>query len=158
MPDYLAVSAPRISRRLFRQALDHRRSPATGLGDELYKVCLGWSVDPAVALAMFTHESQCGTQGVAVRSLNFGNLRRGPGALKTVEGFAQYASWVVSCNDYCRLIAGPLYYGSGLRKVSEIIRRYAPSGDRNNPAQYAAAVNHMVEVWERLSRKAGEVT
>ena len=151
MADFTVKSAPRISRQLFHQALLNRSSPATLLADELFTVCEAWKIDPACALGFFVRESHACTKGYAVRTLNWGNLRMGPGEYKNDGKFAWYASWVVSLNDFCRLLSGRLYDGAGLKTVGQITPRYAPAADNNNPPAYAAFVNQLVETWERLS-------
>lgn len=117
-------------------------------------MCLAWEVDPAVALAFFVVESRTGTAGRARTSLNWGNLRAGSGALRVRDGFAEYASWVVSLNDFCKLLRGPLYEGAGLRTVRQVTPRYAPRADGNDPQAYADAVCQLVALWERLSARA----
>ena len=162
MMDYPIVSSPTISWRVFKQALENRRSPvdspADELSDEAYNICLAWGVNPAVALAFFVHESNVGTKGAARRTKNWGNLRKGPGQPRQVHtgvsgGFGEYASWLVSLNDFCKLLTGPLYVKGGLDTVSKVTPRYAPSADRNNPTSYAALVNELIALWERLSAK-----
>ncbi len=64
--------------------------PAASDAAALYRIPLDRSLDPAVALAFFAHESTYGTAGVAVHSRNWGNLRRGPRALYVANGFAYY--------------------------------------------------------------------
>ena len=160
MRDYPIVGPPTINRRLFRQALENRDSPVTPLADEAYNICLAWGVNPAVALAFFVHESNAGTRGAAVRTRNWGNLRRGPGQLRVAHtgvsgAFGVYASWLVSLNDFCKLLTGPLYAGAGLRTVSAVTPKYAPAADRNNPTTYAAAVNEMIARWEQMTAQEG---
>ncbi|MDR7534689.1 MAG: glucosaminidase domain-containing protein [Armatimonadota bacterium] len=162
MRDYPIQGSPTISRRLFRQALENRDSPAAPLADEAYNICVAWGVNPAVALAFFIHESNAGTKGAAVRTKNWGNLRRGPGQLREAHtgvsgAFGVYASWLVSLNDFCKLLTGPLYAKQGLTTVSKVTPKYAPAADRNNPAVYAAVVNQMISQWELLTKREGSV-
>lgn len=163
MTDYTIAHAPRISRRLFRQALINRKSPAAKVAEAAYAVCLAWGVDPAVALAFYVHESSAGTKGVAATSLNWGNLRIGRRAQinrETAEGrpyFAFYTNWLSSLDDFCELLRSRLYEGDGRKTVREVLPRFAPALDRNDPTAYADFVNRSVETWERLSRKAGEL-
>ena len=148
---YKIAGPPTIAKEIFRRALANRRSPALPLSDEAYDVCVGWGVNPAVALAFFVHESQAGTTGYARATKNWGNLRQGPGQRFNDGKFAYYVSWLVGLNDFCKLLRGSLYEGSGLRSVSQVLPRYAPTADNNNPQGYARAVNQMCEIWERLS-------
>lgn len=149
--DYKLVSASTISKDVFQRALNNRKSPVRALSDEAYDVCVGWGVNPAVALGFFVHESGAGTKGYAVVTKNWGNLRAGPGQRFNDGAFAYYVSWLVGLNDFCKLLRGPLYEGAGLKSVAKITPRYAPTAANNNPQGYAAAVNQMVETWERLS-------
>lgn len=156
MSDHPITAPSTIKLDLFLAVLEHRNSPVFMLGTEAYAICERWDVDPAVALAFFVHESGAGTQGAAVQTRNWGNLRIGPGELdgagiKLYAGFASYASWLVGLNDWCKLLRGPLYEGSGLTTVSKVTPRYAPSADANDPQAYAEAVNAMVEEWKALS-------
>jgi len=160
MRDYPIVGPPTITRALFKRALENRKSPvdspAGELADEAYTICLAWGLNPAVALAVYVHESQAGTKGAARRTKNWGNLRKGPGQLRQVHtgvsgGFGEYASWLVSLNDFCKLLTGPLYVKAGLDTVSKVTPRYAPAADRNNPTSYAAFVNELIAHWEKLS-------
>lgn len=151
MKDYSIAGIPRISNQMFLAALEHRNSPVTKFAREAYAILHAWGCDPAVGLGFFVHESGAGRAGAAVEHLNWGNLRSGPGMLRQVDGFALYASWLVSLNDWCALLRGPLYEGAGLLTVSEVTERYAPSADGNDPHGYAYAVNLMCAEWERLS-------
>ena len=156
MKDYKIASPTTISYRYFELALQNRKSPAQPLAAECFRVCEAWGVNPAVALAFFVHESNCGTRGAAVKTKNWGNLRSGPGAIRIADtgvsgGFGVYASWVVSLNDFCRLLRGQVYEGMELKTVRQVLPRYAPSGDNNNPTAYADFVNSQVSLWQRMS-------
>lgn len=155
MADYAIRSTPTITRAIFAQALANRHSPAAPLADAAYGVCEQWAVNPAVALAFFVHESGAGTKGVAARSRNWGNLRKGRRAKSHSEGFAYYTNWLSSLDDFCGLLRGPLYEGAGLKTVSKVTPRYAPSADGNNPVAYAANVNELVAAWAKLSDVEG---
>lgn len=150
MTDYRIASAPTILPGIFRNALAHRNSPVMWLADEAFNLCTEWGVNPAVALGFFVHESNAGTQGAAVATRNWGNLRAGPGEIDQTSGFARYASWLVGLNDFCKLLRGPLYEGAGLLTVSQVTPRYAPSADANDPTAYASAVNALCATWESL--------
>lgn len=148
--DHLIAGPPTLSQETFTDALEHRQSPAFIEADLLWETCLAWGVNPAVALAFFVHESSAGTAGIAVRTKNWGNLRAGPGAYTVDQGFAWYACWVTGLNDWCSLLRGDLYERAGLRTVSQVTPRYAPSDDANNPVQYAQAVNAQVDAWAAM--------
>jgi flagellum-specific peptidoglycan hydrolase FlgJ len=149
--DYLIASKPTISEAVFTLALQHRQSPVSGMAEEAHDVCVQWGMNPAIALAFFIHESGAGTQGIARLTQNWGNLREGKRAHHHASGFAWYSNFLSSLDDFCDLLLGPLYAGSGLLHVSEVTPRYAPSSDQNDPAAYAVAVNQMVATWQTLS-------
>jgi len=152
-PQTLTVRhAPRITEATFTRVLEGARSPAAAEAAACYAACVAAGCDPAVALAFFGHESTYGTAGLAVRTKNWGNLRRGRrGVVRpTATGpFAFYATWTDSLRDWCDLLAGPVYAGDGLHTVGQILPRYAPSSDGNAPARYAQAVCDSVNRWVR---------
>ena len=151
MTDHAIAGPATISPGIFQSALLHRKSPATDSAAVLYRIALAWGVNPAVALGFFVNESSAGTAGTAVKTRNWGNLRMGPGELGQAGGFATYADWTVSLNDWCKLLRGPLYEGAGLLTVSQVTPKYAPSDDANDPVRYAAVVNFLVQEWATLS-------
>ena len=71
------VSAPRMSAESFARVLVRAGSSAAPDAANFYAIICSYNLDPAIALAMFCHESTYGKYGVANRSLNWGNLRRG---------------------------------------------------------------------------------
>ncbi len=146
MSDHRIAGHPSISPAQFRKVLADYRSPALPISDECYMTCTHWGLDAAVALAFFLHESSAGTQGAARKTLNWGNLRSGPGQMDNDGQFAYYASWVVGLNDWCKLLRGSLYEGADLKTVSQVIPRYAPRSE-NDVAAYVSAVNGMVDQW-----------
>lgn len=153
------VASPRIGQEQFRDILMRNGSPAAGLADTLFGVPMGYALDPAIALAFFAHESTYGKFGVAAKSLNWGNLRRGSRAYKTVGGFAYYRNWRESLTDWSEHILNR-YVQRGFTTVEAAIPIYAPSSDGNAPARYIAFVNAAVAGWqaaELVGRGAGVV-
>lgn len=148
MNDLTVQAAPRISAAQFARVLDRAKSPAAADAQALYRIPLGRGLDPAVALAFFGHESTYGTAGVAVRSRNWGNVRRGPRALYVAGGFAYYRNWQDSLADWSDLIADTYIVRLRLTTVSAILARYAPSDDGNAPARYAKIVNALIAQWQ----------
>ncbi len=146
------VAAPRMSGESFARVLARGNSPAASAAAELYAIIVGshegspYGLDPAIALAFFGHESTYGRYGVANRSLNWGNLRRGSRAYKVESGFGFYRSWADSLRDWCDLISSR-YVARGLVSVELAIPVYAPSADGNAPARYIAFVHRLVESW-----------
>jgi hypothetical protein len=142
----LFVHAPRMSAESFARVLSGNGSPAAAAAADLYAILCSYNLDPAVALAFFAHESTYGKYGVAARSLNWGNLRRGARAYKVAGGFGYYHSWADSLRDWCELI-NSRYVACGLGTVELAIPVYAPSSDGNAPARYIAFVRRLVEGW-----------
>lgn len=146
--DLTFVSSPRITREKFIQVLVSAQSPAAKEAESLYRVPVSFGLDPAVALAFFAHESAFGKAGKAVRTKNWGNLRRGQGrAYKVSEGFAFYRTWEDGLHDWCRLIRTVYVDTWRLTTVRAALVKYAPGSDGNNPARYGDAVVHLVEEW-----------
>lgn len=133
---------PNISPSVFRQVLVEQGSPAASDADELYQICVNRYIDPAVALAFYAHESTYGTDGVAVQTINWGNLRPGGRgglgrALTTLSTdfgiFRRYGSWAASLRDWADLWNLSIYKDKSLR---DQIALYAPSTDGNAPDSY----------------------
>jgi hypothetical protein len=56
--------------------------------------------------------------------------------------------WQEGYSAFYKLIAGPLYVGSGLATPEQIIPKYAPAGDNNNLiTSYAADVEATIARW-----------
>lgn len=97
-------SQPRISRELFTRVLERYGSPCAAQGGECYDIICSYGLDPAVALGFFGHESVFGTRGVAVETLNWGNVRT-PVRVERVTGthprnFAIFRSWQDGLRDW----------------------------------------------------------
>jgi hypothetical protein len=141
-------AAPRISQALFVRVLGRNMSPAAVEAAVCYHIPPVYGLDPALALAFFHHESSYGTQGVALATRNWGNLRRGQGrSTGMLRGFATYRTWADSLHDWCTLIAN-VYVGSRrLVTVRPALQVYAPTSDGNAPKRYADAVMADVARW-----------
>jgi len=152
---------------LFDTVLRNARSPALNQGFtslDLYKAVQGKGLNPAVALAFFSKESQFGTNGISVYNIyNWGNIRpsssgnigRAVGIYDTGNSgplgygkFRKYANYRDSLLDWCDLMNGPTYSGKGLYEVLAI---YAPASDRNDPNGYAGSVLRLVNNWNQQS-------
>jgi len=159
MADLTFLSAPRMSAESFARVLHRAVSPAASDAANLYAIIVGYGLDPAIALAMFCHESIYGRLGIARRSLNWGNLRRGARAYRIESGFGFYGRWGDSLRDWCELIISR-YIARGLTTIELAIPIYAPSSDGNAPARYIAAIDQLVAAWvasERASVGLGPV-
>lgn len=155
MCDLTFLSPPRISPARFRAVLAQHASPALSQSDALYLICTQRGIDPAIALAFFVHESQCGTRGVATRTKNWGNLRKGQGnQLFNQRGWAYYDSWLKSLSDWCLLITAKYIQLWKLDTVGKALPKYAPQSDNNVPHRYAAAVCRMVSEWQAADAAA----
>lgn len=142
------MGGPSITAQKIDTILTNAVSPAAGTGQDLYNLGVQYNIDPAFAAAVFKHESNYGKYGVAANSLSLGNLRCIPGAA-CVGGYAYFNSWQEGYTAFYKLISGPLYVGAGLTTPNQIMARYAPSGDGNNPTQYASDVDATVAAWRQ---------
>jgi hypothetical protein len=143
MTDFTILSKPRIHEDTFRYFLRHRRSPAAPEAHEAYTRIVAHGVDPALALAVFQHESSFGRAGAAVSHRNWGNIRHAAG-FRTEGGFACYPSWSVAAGDAARLLA--VYGRNQIRphRNTSTARTFphvwAPSSDGNRPTRYGRAI------------------
>jgi len=129
-------------------------TPLAPVSRAVYDAIRARGIAAAVGLAFCQHESRFGQEGVAVRTHNFGNLRKGPRADRHADGWAWYErrpgeqegwEWVRSAEDWADLIRA--YIADGLEEVGAILLRYAPSADGNHPLAYADAVRAQVDAW-----------
>jgi hypothetical protein len=111
-----------------------------------YDLGVQYSIDPAFALAFFVVESAAGTRGVARSTHSLGNIRCTPG-YTCVDGYRAYPTWAAGARDWYALMR-TLYIDTwNLRTPAAILPRYAPAGDGNDPAAYAATVTQLVDGW-----------
>jgi hypothetical protein len=155
--DYPVKSNSTITRDRFRAVLAaNPRSPVTDQSDQAYDVCGQFGVNPAVALAFFVKESSKGTDGIAVQTMNWGNLIRpwdpNRATGRTINAFGHefpvYKSWLDGLADYCDLITsdrGP-FAGEKRTTVRSLIPRYAPPFE-NNTALYIQQTITRVTSW-----------
>jgi hypothetical protein len=146
-------SAPRISRAQFVRVLEQYQSPCASIGGECYDIVCGYGLDPAVALAFFGHESTFGTQGIAVETRNWGNVRT-PVKPERASGthprnFVIFRTWQDGLRDWCERINGRYIAERGLLTVAQAIPVYAPASDGNNEQRYIKHVTELVERWQR---------
>jgi hypothetical protein len=77
-----------------------------------------------------------------------GNIRCTPG-YRCLDGYRASRTWAAGAADWYRLIR-TLYLDTwGLRTPAPILPSYAPAGDGNDPAAYAARVTALVDGWPR---------
>lgn len=145
-PGYRVDSPPTITARQIDSVLRARNSPAAGIGEALVRMGRQYNIDPAVALAFFIHESSAGTDGPARQTRSWGNIRCTDG-YTCIDGWRAYPSWEAGAADWYRLIRQTYMDRWGLRTLGEIIPRYAPASDGNNPTRYIQAVVDMIRGW-----------
>ncbi len=154
---YSVIGGPSLTADFINQVLNRYGSPAAGKGQTLYDLGVKYGVDPAFALAFFMHESSFGKAGMATVTLGLGNERciedrpcinsQGGPCESEQSCYAQFSSWEDGFEHWYMLITGPVYKGSGLTTIAQIIPRYAPNADHNNEAGYIASVENAVATW-----------
>ncbi len=129
-------SQPRISQAQFARVLERFHSPCAPIAAECYAIIRRHGLDPAVALAFFGHESVFGTRGVAVETLNWGNVRTAFRAERAAgthpRNFVIFRNWQDGIHDWCERINERYINERGLDTVEKAIPVYAPSSDGNN--------------------------
>ncbi|MDQ2805689.1 MAG: glycosyl hydrolase, partial [Chloroflexota bacterium] len=158
-PDYPINSVPTISPAVFAGVLQHHNSPALQEADALtyYRAAQDRGINPAVALAFFEHENQCGTWQPIAQAKNWGNLRpRNDGTIgravrkapfPDVGLFRVYDRFLDGLLDWCDLMHD-VYAGNTIRQM---LKRYAPAADGNVPEKYAAIVLGRIAEWDQAS-------
>lgn len=144
-------SQPRISAAQFIRVLERYKSPCAPIGQECYDIIVNSSLDPAVSLAFFGHESTFGTRGITVETRNWGNVRA-PFKPERASGhhpknFAIYPNWQIGLVDWCDRINVRYIQERGLDTVEKAVPIYAPSFDGNVPQVYIDHVNKLVSDW-----------
>jgi len=139
---------PSVDAALIDTVLAEYSSPAAGSGRAFYELGQRYGIDPAFALAFFVVESQCGTRGVARFTHSIGNIRCSAG-YNCYEGYRAYGNWAEGLEDWYRLIRALYVDAWGLHTPAAILSRYAPFGDNNDPAAYAASVESLVAGWRQ---------
>lgn len=156
-------SAPRVSPICFVDVLRSAGSPAANVAEQCYQAIAAYGLDPAVGLAFFQHESNFGKAGAARYTCNWGNIRAAGRWLSHHDGdngtwlvYLQRISegprdyWVRSSADWAQLIRELYINRWHLQTVEEMLLRYAPTEDQNDPRSYAACVKASVERWAQL--------
>jgi len=146
-PDYQLAAPPSVSTATLDRVLAAYHSPAAGSGALFYDRGVATGIDPAYALAFFIVESQAGTQGVARFTYSIGNIRATPGD-PSYAGYRRYPTYAAGITDWYALIKTLYIAGWGLTTPDAILPRYAPWGDNNHPAVYAATVKALVARWQ----------
>jgi hypothetical protein len=121
-------------------------SPLAGHGQELVGLSRTYQIDDAVALAFFVMESRAGTQGEAVATHSFGNLRPMPNA-PSLDGYRLYSRWMDGATEWFSVLRSLYLDQLHLRSVEDIVPVYAPYSDSNNPATMEAGIRQLVACW-----------
>ena len=147
---HLVVGEPSLSAAAIDAILAEYGSPAQGQGTVFYQMGHKYGIDPAFALAFYVEESHCGTRGVARFTHGIGNIRWTAG-FDNYEGYRAYPDYAAGIEDWFKLIRELYVDGWGLQTVGQIVPRYAPPGDNNDPTSYIATVEDLVAGWRGRS-------
>lgn len=147
-PTTAITGSPSISAEQANKVLCENKSPACGTGYALYTYGTQHGIDPNFALAVFKHESSFGKAGIATQTKSLGNIRCTDG-YACIGGFRAYPTWQDSYTDFYKLIASDVYVGAGLTTPEQILAKYAPRADNNDPVAYATAVNADMALWRQ---------
>ena len=138
--------APSISADRVNGILAAYRSPLRGHGESILALSKKYGIDDAVALAFFVMESRAGTQGEAVTTHSFGNLRPMPGE-PSRDGYRYYNTWMDGATEWFGLMRDLYINQLNLHTVADVIPIYAPSTDRNDPPSMTAGILQLVACW-----------
>jgi len=162
------LHSPSISSGTIQRALEAMGSPlATAIwygpggvqkrmSNYLYDAGKATGVDPAVMLAISFNESHGGRDGAASSTYSIGNERPWSDNGVPMECwhgscYRFHTSWAQGVDAECILLRS---YALGLHGFAKMPRWidavsvYAPAGDQNNPASYAAVVYGKLHDWE----------
>jgi N-acetyl-anhydromuramyl-L-alanine amidase AmpD len=154
--DIAIAGPPDMTRDAFAAVLRARASPATPEAGAMYDALVAEGVRPSIFLAFFSVESGMGAKGVQARyhTRNPGNVRTpedeslATGSVQTDRGvFAMYPTWAAGAADWAKRLTGPKYAGAGLTTVRQVLPKYAPSSDSNDPDKYADTVIALAAQW-----------
>lgn len=156
--DIRMISEPSISAEKIDEILRYYKSPAVGVGKELYALGVKYGIDPAIALGFFIVESTAGKHGRAARNNSWGNIK-GTGPAGSDGTFRKYNNFAEGAEDWFKLIKyqyvatepNEFYKRKpfGAQTLREVIRRYAPGSDGNNEGGYIGTVISLRQKWAR---------
>lgn len=149
LTDLTIEGPPTISAQTIDAVLAAHDSPVEGYGQEIFDRCVEAGIDPAIALAFFACESTFGTDGIAVDTKSWGNIRSTNGS--GIDGFESYPSYMDGLQDWIRLmkdlyVAPPEEGGFGFTTADEALTKYAPPSE-NDTEGYANKVTALVSEW-----------
>lgn len=156
--DINMISQPSISAEKIDEILRYYKSPAVGVGKELYALGVKYGIDPAIALGFFIVESTAGKHGRAARNNSWGNIK-GTGPAGTDGTFRKYNSWAEGAEDWFKLLKyqyiatepNEFYRRKpfGAQTLRAVIAKYAPGSDGNNEGGYIGTVISLRQKWAR---------
>ncbi len=153
---YNPLGPPSISLTTFEYFLRQDNSPAWPEAATMYQACLQLYCDPALALAFFQHESSMGKQGAAAQNKSLGNIRCVPGAqcraTESNGSFKVYSSWTDGMIDWVILMRESYARKWNLYSLEQIVPRYAPSSDNNDPNGYINTIKKLVDKYRQFRR------
>jgi hypothetical protein len=156
---------PRVTLAQFASILETAGSPAAPEAAKAYSAVVTLGVSPAFILAIFQHESNYGREGFAAVNKSPGNTRSsmtGIGILtQTTKGpFIRYPNWAEGFRDLAWRLVKPdyVYVQEGRRTIEQIITRFAPASDGNNPTGYIATVIGLMNKWIGEGRQVKDPT
>jgi hypothetical protein len=121
-------------------------SPLQGYGKVVVSLSEQYQIDDAVALAFFVMESRAGTQGEAVLTHSFGNLRPMPNQ-PALDGYRYYKTWLDGVTEWFQVMRSLYLNQMKLVNVEDIVPLYAPSVDSNDPAIMTSGIRQLVSCW-----------
>ena len=126
-------------------------TPLAPFAQEIIDFGAQYNINPAFALAIWTHESSLDTAGASVANNNPGNLicaaAHRPPALPTCNGrWAVYPDLSAAIADWYHYIHDFYIIGRGLTTVETIMPIYAPPTE-NDTAAYIAQVVTLMQKW-----------
>ena len=142
----LMSGGPTLDARHVDAILAAYGSPLHGHGAQVVGLSRRFKVDDAIALAFYVMESRAGTQGEAVITRSFGNLRPMPNEPMT-DGYRQYATWLDGVSEWFKVIRILYLNHLKLRTVDAVVPVYAPATDSNDPATMIAGIHQLVQCW-----------
>jgi hypothetical protein len=126
-------TAAAIDRWLAKYNSPHLKEalPGETIGQTYLRMGRQYGINPAYALAFFTKESSCGTNGSNLGAHNFGNLRWREGFPSLDKVWRAYPDWTTGMEAWFYLLKE--YYINDLGKltVDEILPVYAPSSEND---------------------------
>lgn len=145
--------APTISPQEINKILEDHNSPVAGQGQEIFDRCVAAGIDPAPCMAFFAKESTFGTDGLAVRTNSWGNIRKTDGS----GDFVSYPSFMDGLDHWLDLIKNTYLKpesegGFGVSTVEEAIPIYAPSFE-NDTQKYIDDVTSWMATWRQEDKQ-----